>query len=161
MSAFPGAPSRRITARQREIMLLAAQGLSNKAIARRLTISEGTVKLHLHALYGRLGIQNRTTLAILAHSMNGHDTDDAESQALLALASSVRHAASNDAFDLYYQPVFRPAGDKLTGFEALLRLRGIDACGVSPTVFIPLAEKMGMIGRVGAWVLRSACCAAQ
>ena len=86
---------------------------------------------------------------------------EAELQARLALENSVRDAASNDDFDLYYQPVFQSAGDRLVGFEALLRLRGFDAGLVSPAVFIPLTEQMGMIGRVGAWVLRSACCTAQ
>ncbi|MFL5084896.1 MAG: response regulator transcription factor [Xanthobacteraceae bacterium] len=57
-----------LTARQREIVMLAANGLSNKEIARRLGLSEGTVKLHLHNIYTQLGIRNRTALVGLVHT---------------------------------------------------------------------------------------------
>jgi DNA-binding NarL/FixJ family response regulator len=57
-----------LSSRQREVMLLAAKGLSNKEIARRLEISDGTVKVHLHYIYGKLGIRNRTMLVALAAS---------------------------------------------------------------------------------------------
>jgi two-component system nitrate/nitrite response regulator NarL len=59
----------KLTARQREIMLLVAQGLSNKEIARRLNISEGTVKVHLHQIYHSLGIRNRTALTAFVHGL--------------------------------------------------------------------------------------------
>ena len=55
-----------LSAREREVMFLAAEGLSNKEIARRLEISDGTVKVHLHCIYEKLGIRNRTLLAVLA-----------------------------------------------------------------------------------------------
>jgi two-component system nitrate/nitrite response regulator NarL len=54
--------------RQREVTLLVAEGLSNKEIARRLEITDGTVKVHLHCIYEKLGISNRTMLATLATS---------------------------------------------------------------------------------------------
>jgi len=57
--------ARVLTAREYEIAGLVAQGLSNKHIARRLTISEGTVKIHLHNTFEKLGGGNRTSLAIL------------------------------------------------------------------------------------------------
>jgi len=60
-------PDRSITARQREIMRLAAQGLSNKEIARQLSICEGTVKVHLHKIYKTVGVDNRTALAARIH----------------------------------------------------------------------------------------------
>jgi DNA-binding NarL/FixJ family response regulator len=55
-----------LTKREREIMRLASEGLSNKAIGRRLKIAEGTIKVHLHNIYRKLGINNRTMLAALA-----------------------------------------------------------------------------------------------
>ena len=55
-----------LSAREREVMLLVAEGLSNEEIARRLEISDGTVKVHLHCIYEKLGIRNRTLLAVLA-----------------------------------------------------------------------------------------------
>jgi DNA-binding NarL/FixJ family response regulator len=56
----------RLTKRQREIVALVTTGLSNKEIGRKLNVTEGTVKLHLHAIYSKLGVPNRTMLALLA-----------------------------------------------------------------------------------------------
>jgi DNA-binding NarL/FixJ family response regulator len=52
-----------LTNRQHEIAELAAAGLSNKRIARQLGISEGTVKLHMHGIFDRLGVRSRAILA--------------------------------------------------------------------------------------------------
>jgi len=58
-----GQLERVLTAREHEIAGLVAEGLSNKHICRRLAISEGTVKVHLHNMYEKLQISNRTVLA--------------------------------------------------------------------------------------------------
>ena len=55
-----------LTKREREIALHVAEGLSNKDIARRINVSDGTVKIHLHNIYQKLGVNNRTSLAALA-----------------------------------------------------------------------------------------------
>jgi DNA-binding NarL/FixJ family response regulator len=55
-----------LTCREREIVLLVAEGLSNKEMCRRLGLSEGTVKIHLHNIYEKVGINNRTALAAMA-----------------------------------------------------------------------------------------------
>jgi DNA-binding CsgD family transcriptional regulator len=58
-----------LTSRERKIVLtLAAGGLSNKDVARRLNLSEGTVKVHLHNIYQKLGVKTRTALVVLAHT---------------------------------------------------------------------------------------------
>jgi DNA-binding CsgD family transcriptional regulator len=49
--------------RERQVTDLACDGLSNKAIANRLGLSEGTVKIHLHKIYKRLGVRSRNALA--------------------------------------------------------------------------------------------------
>lgn len=54
-----------LTPREREISELACSGLSNKLIARRLGAVEGTVKIHLHNIFQKLHITNRTALAAL------------------------------------------------------------------------------------------------
>jgi DNA-binding NarL/FixJ family response regulator len=54
-----------LTPREREVALFVAQGLSNKQIARKVNISEGTVKIHLHKTYQKLGVGNRTSLSTL------------------------------------------------------------------------------------------------
>ena len=55
-----------LTSREREIALLVCTGLSNKQIARRLDVTEGTVKVHLHNIYVKFAIRNRTMLTLLA-----------------------------------------------------------------------------------------------
>jgi two-component system nitrate/nitrite response regulator NarL len=54
------------TKRERQIMRLVCKGQSNKEIGRQLNLSEGTVKVHLHHIYQKLSIHNRTALAVLA-----------------------------------------------------------------------------------------------
>lgn len=49
----------RLTARQRELLRLVAEGLTNRQIGRELGVSEGTVRKHLENVYARLGVQNR------------------------------------------------------------------------------------------------------
>jgi len=59
-----------LTGRERQIMRLVSEGLSNKEIGRRLNISDGTIKVHLHHIFQKLDISNRTVLAALAISQN-------------------------------------------------------------------------------------------
>jgi diguanylate cyclase (GGDEF)-like protein len=82
---------------------------------------------------------------------------DAQLQARLRLERMIRKAAAEDGFELFFQPLYTAVGNRLVGFEALLRMRSDDGSLVSPSVFIPLAEEMGLIGKIGAWVLRRAC----
>lgn len=53
-----------LTPREREIVEMVARGLRNRAIAQRLGISEGTVKLHLHHVYEKLGVSGRVELLL-------------------------------------------------------------------------------------------------
>src|SRR5512132_1732056 len=55
-----------LTPREVEIVRMVAQGLRNKAIAERLSISEGTVKVHLHNIYEKLGVDGRLELVLCA-----------------------------------------------------------------------------------------------
>jgi DNA-binding CsgD family transcriptional regulator len=54
-----------LTSREWEVATLVAKGLSNKQIARHLNVGEGTVKIHLHNIYGKLAVKNRTVLALM------------------------------------------------------------------------------------------------
>ena len=54
-----------LTDREREIMRFVSAGLSNKEVARQLNVSLGTIKVHLHHIYEKLAIRNRTALAAL------------------------------------------------------------------------------------------------
>jgi two-component system nitrate/nitrite response regulator NarP len=53
--------------RERQIAAHVGRGLRNKEIAEALAMSEGTVKVYLHTIYQKLGIKNRTELALIAH----------------------------------------------------------------------------------------------
>ncbi len=55
-----------LTARERAIVALIAEGLSNREIGNRLNVAEGTIKVHLHNIYQKCGVRNRTALAVLA-----------------------------------------------------------------------------------------------
>jgi DNA-binding NarL/FixJ family response regulator len=60
----------RLTAREIDIVRLVARGLRNKEIAAEITVTEGTVKMHLHNIYDKLGVSTRTELAMYARDHN-------------------------------------------------------------------------------------------
>jgi DNA-binding NarL/FixJ family response regulator len=55
-----------LTPREREIVRLVGSGVRNRVIAERLAISEGTVKIHIHNVYQKLGVSSRGELIVLA-----------------------------------------------------------------------------------------------
>ena len=58
-----------LSAREREVVVLAAKGFANKEIARELSVAEGTVKIHLHRIYQKLGVKSRFALAVRAKDL--------------------------------------------------------------------------------------------
>jgi DNA-binding NarL/FixJ family response regulator len=60
------APGADLSAREREVLLLVAEGLANKQIAKRLGIAERTVKVHLGSVFRRIGVTDRTSAALWA-----------------------------------------------------------------------------------------------
>ena len=81
-------------------------------------------------------------------------------EALLArhvLEKLIREAVTNDGFILHYQPIFEIGRNRLIGYEALVRLPAQDGTLIPPDKFIPVAEDMHLIDKLGAWVLREAC----
>ena len=59
-------PAQELSEREREVLLMVAEGLPNKLIARRLSISEKTVKAHLTSVYRTIGVTDRTQAALWA-----------------------------------------------------------------------------------------------
>jgi len=67
-----------LTSRQSEVLRLLARGLPNKLIARQLELAEGTIKVHLLAIYRALGVRNRTQAVMAAQEKlraDGHEVD--------------------------------------------------------------------------------------
>ncbi|HSM12069.1 MAG TPA: LuxR C-terminal-related transcriptional regulator [Lysobacter sp.] len=71
VSEWEGQAAMTLTRRQREIMHWAAQGMSNKQIARQLGISPETVKSHLQEAFQRRGVNGRMALLAAMHNDNG------------------------------------------------------------------------------------------
>jgi DNA-binding NarL/FixJ family response regulator len=62
-----------LSSREREIVVLVAQGFKNREMAERMFISEQTVKNHLHNIFDKLGVSDRLELALYAIHHNLHD----------------------------------------------------------------------------------------
>ncbi len=73
------------------------------------------------------------------------------------LQSDLHDALALRQFELHYQPKVNVATGAVRGVEALIRWRHPVRGLVSPAQFIPFAEDSGLIGPIGAWVVREAC----
>jgi len=73
------------------------------------------------------------------------------------LLLDLRRAVANNELELYYQPKIHAPSGEITGAEALLRWNHPERGMVSPTVFVPLAERFGLINAIGDWVIAEAC----
>jgi diguanylate cyclase (GGDEF)-like protein/PAS domain S-box-containing protein len=82
---------------------------------------------------------------------------DSDLRARFKLEKVIRDAVLHDRFELYYQPLFEMSERRLIGFEALIRLLAEDGTLIPPLQFIPVAEDLRLIDKIGAWVLREAC----
>jgi diguanylate cyclase (GGDEF)-like protein len=78
-------------------------------------------------------------------------------QEKVKLESDLHFALEQKQLELHYQPKVNTATGIMHGAEALLRWRHPIRGTVPPAEFIPLAEECGLIGTIGAWVVREAC----
>jgi diguanylate cyclase (GGDEF)-like protein len=77
--------------------------------------------------------------------------------ARIALEQDLREALQGDQLELLYQPLYDLRTERISGFEALLRWNHPTRGLVMPMKFITMAEEIGAIHAIGAWVLRQAC----
>ncbi len=80
-----------------------------------------------------------------------------EAVARLQMENDLRDGLALDQFRLAFQPILSVDEGGLLGFEALLRWDRPDGVIVGPADFVPIAEEMGLIVPLGAWVMREAC----
>jgi len=82
---------------------------------------------------------------------------DAEARARHALQGDLRSAVARGEFELHYQTIHDARTRRPCGAEALVRWRHPERGLVPPNLFIPMAEEIGLIVPLGAWILRAAC----
>jgi diguanylate cyclase (GGDEF)-like protein len=73
------------------------------------------------------------------------------------LGQALRSAISNNELEVHYQPQYDVRSSRIAGFEALLRWKHPQLGYVSPGLFIPIAEKGGLIGSIGDWIMEESC----
>jgi diguanylate cyclase len=82
---------------------------------------------------------------------------DANAQENFELARDLRQALARNELELHFQPKIDARSGKVTAAEALLRWRHPTRGMILPGQFIPLAERSGLIGAIGNWVIEAAC----
>ena len=117
------------------------------------------------------GLLRDADLALYQAKANGRDRvavfDDRARSAVeerMSLGEALRQAVDREQVTVAYQPVIAldgPHAGRVLGFEALARWTLPDRGSVPPLVFVPIAEDLGLIDRLGAQVLRAACRQAQ
>jgi diguanylate cyclase (GGDEF)-like protein len=71
--------------------------------------------------------------------------------------AELRHAFEDQQFEVHYQPIVDLAGEHTVGVEALIRWRHPERGLLPPAAFLDLAEQLGMLPKLGHWVLEDAC----
>ena len=82
---------------------------------------------------------------------------DVDNQQRVDMEMDIRAALDEGQFNVCYQPIVGLEDDSTLAAEALLRWQHPEKGMISPSLFIPIAEEIGLIGQIGDYVLRTAC----
>ena len=136
-----------------------------EGIRAQLTCSIGIALYPDHGAAGKL--LGNAALVMRSVKLNGgsdfclYDPKmSADAREEVMLFTDLRTALDKGEFKLYFQTKIDAVSLQVTGAEALLRWHHPERGVVSPVVFVPLAEKYGLIGPIGHWVIEEACRAA-
>lgn len=129
--------------------------ISRSELAKRLETADPILRLLLDVAVKRL----RTKIEVLKEATPAIMNSAAAAE-LSRLESELRTGIRSEEMQLYVQPIVDIRSHHIVGFESLVRWQHPVAGMVRPDLFIPLAEKSGLIIPLGRWVLRTACHAA-
>lgn len=129
-------------------------------------VSVGIAVAPEHGL-DRVDLTRRADVAMYQAKHSGRSSYFVYSQEMDSLIEARRELEKDlrEALDhggqlhLHYQPLYSAASSELTGVEALVRWNHPTRGWISPVVFVPIAEEVGLIHKLGEWVLTEACLA--
>ena len=133
----------------RKVQIGASVGLSRSSRRDELTSSELLRRADMAMYVSKDGGKNRCTWF--------SDDFDRNRDVKWQVEADLREALRLQEFRLAYQPLVDAQTGDIVAVEALLRWQRADGSTVSPGVFIPIAERCGLIYPIGLWVLRKAC----
>jgi len=158
--------------------MISASGLADRIHERfqepwEITINEDTTsvscRIALCVIDGRLGFESaedvlaivertldisKGTQSVAVYDINLDTTLKRNHRLEISLKNSVQN--NMEGFDVYFQPIVDPKSEKWIGLEALCRWESADFGRIPPLVFIHIAEQIGVINKIGYWVLDTA-----
>ena len=136
-----------LTLEEREVMLSASIGIAC------FPDDSGVSKLIAHADAAMQAAKHAGGSTYLFFEARMHD----DARERMDLLRDLRRAVEDKQLELFYQPKIDARSGQVTAAEALLRWHHPTRGMISPAVFIPIAERYGLISTLGNWVIEDAC----
>ena len=110
-------------------------------------------------IYYEPGMQDRANRALVIEAQLHQALDSGRFEVFYALVieAQLHQALDSGRFEVFYQPLIEVSTLKVTGVEALARLRDADGSYIPPDEFISVAERIGLIAEMGYQQLYKAC----